>query len=129
MNPLEKTLTQARQSNYEQENNPFFDNLLMHKILSKEEVAMLFRKSVTWVARMTTCGALPHHYVGDTAMFYLDEVVDAFLSNSLAKRRKPDEYQKKNQQRQNCEIRSQGDGSRENAIQALRQAARSRGLD
>ncbi len=91
---------------YERDSFRFFDNPLTHKILTKEDVALILRKSVTWVARMTSCGALPHHYVGDTAMHYLDEVVSAFLDDSLARKRaKYKKHPKYQEQRREREVR------------------------
>lgn len=127
---IESALTEDQQVKYERGNSRFFDNPLTHKILTKEDVATILHKSTTWVARMTACGVIPHHYVGDTAMYYLDEVVSAFLSDSLARKRAIYEKHPKHQkQGWEPEVRSNSHGSREETIQTLRRAARSRGLD
>ena len=63
--------------------------------MTKFDVAKIFHRSETWVARMTAYGALPAHYVGDEAMYYSEEILDAFISDSLEKRRKRYDKKKK----------------------------------
>ncbi len=93
------------------ENNPtsiarsLFDNSLTQKILTKQDVALIFRKSESWVSRMMSCGTLPHHYVGDTAMFYSEEILKAFLNDSLANPRRNYD-QKENKRERISKVRS-----------------------
>lgn len=101
-----------------------FENPLTGKILTKSDVAKIFRRSEIWVARMTTYGALPAHYVGDEAMYYSEEILDAFISGSLEKRRK--HYDKKKNQSQRCDqIRGESEGSRANTLSEIRKFSRS----
>lgn len=89
------------------ESDPLFDNPLMQVILTKEEVAKVFRRSVSWVSRMMACGAMPFHYVGDEAMFYSEEILATFLNDSLAKPRRGQNDTKKAKQERDC-LRSIG---------------------
>lgn len=82
----------------EREDKSIFDNPLSHGILTKGDVALLFKKSEHWVIRMAVEGKLPHHYVGDTMMFFLDEVIHAFLGDRLEKKRRHYVNSKKNKQ-------------------------------
>src|SRR3989338_4576215 len=99
---------------------PLFDNPLTSKILTKEDVAKVFRKSIPWVARMMACGALPFHYVGDTAMFYSDEIVTAFLNDSLCKTRRDRNDSKKTEPERRDEIRSVRDCGRKKNLSEIR---------
>jgi hypothetical protein len=100
-----------------------FENPLMQKILTKEDVAMIFRKSLTWVSRMMSCGSLNPHYVGDTAMFHAEEIENAFLSDSLAQRRKLNDQKEKKQGVDN-QRRSQSQDRGQSTLSTFRQSSR-----
>ncbi len=108
-----------------------FDNPLSHGILTKDDVAQLLRKKLGTVVHMANSGALPCHYIGDTMMFYFQEVVDAFLSDRLARRRRK-ENANHSQKKPNYEpgmVRSSGENSGEAGVESLQDLARSFGLD
>ncbi|MFO1519815.1 MAG: hypothetical protein U1F57_09175 [bacterium] len=121
MSQTEKVLTEESKTNYEGENKRFFDNYnpLTSQILTKEQVASTFGKSLTWVTRMISCGALTAHYAGETPMFYWQEVLDAFLSDSLAKRRRQNDKKNK-EQKQNDQLRSTGKDHRQVTLSNIR---------
>lgn len=108
-----------------------FDNPLSHGILSKDEVARLLRKKLGTIIRMANSGALPCHYIGDTMMFYYHEILDAFLSDRLARRRRKDHanHPQKQSDYESRMVRSSGESSREGRVESLQNLARSFGLD
>lgn len=99
-----------------------FDNPLTHRILSKEQVARVFEKSDTWVSRMMADGSLPYHYVGDTPMFDAQEILHAFLSDSLDKRRQ--RYDKKNKKQGRLDsLRGANQNRQETCLSEIRRQA------
>jgi hypothetical protein len=108
-----------------------FDNPLSHGVLTKEEVAHIFRKSPGTIISMATSGALPCHYVGDTMMFYYHEVVSAFLSDRLAKRRRKEHanHFENKPEEQAHQIRSTCEGAGKTREQDLQDLARSFDMD
>jgi hypothetical protein len=108
-----------------------FDNPLLHGVLTKEEVAQIFRKSPGTIIAMASSGALPCHYVGDTMMFYYHEVVSAFLSDRLAKRRRKEHanHSENNPEEQTRQIRGTCEDAGKTCEQDLQDLARSFDLD
>lgn len=123
---MKKNLANSFKTMSEQE-TLFFDNPLMQQILSRKDVAAIFRKSEAWVTRMMACGKLTPHYVGATPMFYSDEILQAFLNDSLdQQRRKHDK--KKNEQRWDEKVSRSSYHKRKKDITDMRIARRSQKL-
>ena len=91
------------------------------KIMTKAAVAKAFGKSERWVTRAVSRGALPCHYAGDTALFYEDEVVDAFLNNSLEQRKRVPYDPEEKEPKWRDEIRSTRQNRRSGVLQEIRQ--------
>ena len=98
-----------------------FDNPLASRLLTVSDIARIFQKSERWVTRMIADGSLPHHYVGETPMFDSEEVLYAFLSDSLGKRRKTHDKNKEKQERPE-QVRSQRDDQRAKTLSEIRLA-------
>lgn len=99
----------------------FFDNPLVSRLLTVSDIARIFQKSERWVTRMIADGSLPCHYVGETPMFDSEEVLYAFLSDSLGKRRKSNDKNKEKQEGPD-QIRSQRDDQRAKTLSEIRLA-------
>lgn len=99
-----------------------FDNPLVHKILTKEDVAAIFCVSVKTVERMIADSSLPHHYVGVKPRFHLDEVVQAFRNDLLDFYRRQND-QKNNQQGWNSSLSSARQSQGAKTLPEIRLAA------
>jgi hypothetical protein len=58
-------------------------SLEVRKILTRQQVAEAFKKSVRWVERKTALGQLTPHYAGETPLYYEDEVVECWIDGKL----------------------------------------------
>ena len=102
----------------------FFENPLRREFLPLEEVANFFNHSQEWVIDKVNEGILPCYHVGKTQrFFYVADIRNAILQNSLVLQRGTYD-QKEEKQKRNNEIRSQGEEEWTDTLQKIRQRKR-----